>query len=343
VTTGEIPPSRLLNTSSNAWFAVGPVAVFEIAGVAPAHASAAILVAALAAQFAVDFAAVVVREAITRGTDLATLLRETWVYAVDAALSGVGLVVARDASPAAVLTLVPLLGLLSLFGHERRRRLEGLLELGSAYRGTALVLGDVVEADDGYTGKHCKSVVALALEVADVLSLDAQRRRNLEFGALLHDVGKIAIPKEIINKPGKLDAAEWTVIKTHTLEGQKMLERVGGFMREVGLIVRSHHERWDGGGYPDGLAGERIPLEARIIACCDTWNAMRTDRAYRNALSHEVALAELKGNSGSQFDPTVVEALLKVIEPAPGSVPIKVDDARPGLPSPGVAMPSQAA
>ena len=117
-----------------------------------------------------------------------------------------------------------------------------------------------------------------------MLGLDAERRRNLEFGALLHDVGKIAIPKEIINKPGKLDPDEWTVIKTHTLEGQKMLDRVGGFMREVGLIVRSHHERWDGGGYPDGLAGEAIPLEARIIAVCDSWNAMRTDRAYRKAL-----------------------------------------------------------
>jgi HD-GYP domain-containing protein (c-di-GMP phosphodiesterase class II) len=172
-----------------------------------------------------------------------------------------------------------------------------------------------------------------------VLKLDAQRRRNLEFGALLHDVGKIAIPKEIINKPGKLDAAEWTVIKTHTLEGQKMLERVGGFMRDVGLIVRSHHERWDGGGYPDGLAGEEIPLEARIIACCDTWNAMRTDRAYRKALSHEVALTELMANSRTQFDPTVVEALLNVIEPAP----VRVDESRPALPTPGVAVPSQAA
>jgi len=343
VARGQMPPSRLLTTPSNAWFAVGPVAVFEIAGVAPAHAGPALLIAALAAQFAVDFAAAALREAITRGTDLWTLLPETWVYGVDAALSGVGLVVARAGSPAAVLSLVPLLGLLALFGHERRRRLEGLLELGSAYRGTALVLGDVVEADDGYTGEHCKSVVALALDVADALKLDAQRRRNLEFGALLHDVGKIAIPKEIINKPGKLDAAEWTVIKTHTVEGQKMLERVGGFMREVGLIVRSHHERWDGGGYPDGLVGDRIPLEARIIACCDTWNAMRTDRAYRKALSHEVALAELTANSGTQFDPTVVEALVKVVEPAAASVPIRVDDSRPALPGAGVVMPSQAA
>jgi putative nucleotidyltransferase with HDIG domain len=343
VARGEVPASRLLITPSNAWFAVGPVAVFVIAGVTPAHAGAAILLAALIAQFAVDFTAAALREAISRSLDVTTLLRESWVYGIDAALSGVALVVARAASPAAVLALVPLLGLLALFGHERRQRLEGLLELGSAYRGTALVLGDVVEADDGYTGEHCKSVVSLALDVADVLKLDAQRRRNLEFGALLHDVGKIAIPKEIINKPGKLDAAEWTVIKTHTVEGQKMLERVGGFMRDVGLIVRSHHERWDGAGYPDGLSGERIPLEARIIACCDTWNAMRTDRAYRKALPHEVALTELMANVGTQFDPAVVEALLEVIEPAAGPVAVEAADSRPALPGAGMVIPSQAA
>src|SRR6202035_5553836 len=167
----------------------------------------------------------------------------------------------------------------------RHQRLESLVELNDAYRGTALVLGDVVEADDGYTGEHSKSVVGLALSVADRLGLPAEQRRTVEFAALLHDVGKIAIPKAVINKPGQLDPTEWRVIKTHTLEGQKMLDRVGGFMRDVGLIVRSHHERWDGCGYPDGLAGEAIPLEARIIACCDTWNAMRTDRCYRKALS----------------------------------------------------------
>ena len=99
------------------------------------------------------------------------------------------------------------------------------------------MLGDVVEADDDYTGQHCKGVVGLALAVAEQLDLDAEQRRNLEFGALLHDVGKIAIPKEIVNKPGKLNPEEWTIIKTHTVEGQRMLEQVGGFMREVGLIV----------------------------------------------------------------------------------------------------------
>ena len=99
------------------------------------------------------------------------------------------------------------------------------------------------------------------------------------------------MPKEIINKPGKLDAREWEIMTTHTTAGQEMLDRIGGFMRKVGLIVRSHHERWDGGGYPDGLAGEEIPLEARIIACCDSWSAMRTDRSYRKR-------AVLRGRAG---------------------------------------------
>jgi putative nucleotidyltransferase with HDIG domain len=169
----------------------------------------------------------------------------------------------------------------------------------------------------------------LTLAVGQELGLDAEQRRNLEFGALLHDVGKIAIPKEIINKPGKLDPSEWMIIKTHTVEGQKMLDRVGGFMRDVGLIVRSHHERWDGTGYPDGLAAEGIPIESRIITCCDAWNAMRTDRPYRKALSHEEALVELHANSGSQFDPDVVATLVRVVGPTTDA-PV----ARPNSPAP---------
>ena len=317
VLSGEIPPSRLLFTFGNAWFSLGPAFVFALANVEPGHAAAPLLLAALAAQFLVDFSFSALRYAIARGASLSSQLRESlWVYLIDAALSGVGLLAAEqiDTSPAAVLLLVPLLAVLATFARERHQRFESLLELSSAYRGTALVLGDVVEADDGYTGEHCKSVVALALDVAHHLKLSPQQRRNLEFGALLHDVGKIAIPKEIINKPGPLDPAEWAIIKTHTIEGQKMLDRVGGFMREVGLIVRSHHERWDGNGYPDGLAGEEILLEARIITCCDSWNAMRTDRVYRMALTHDAALAELHANSGTQFDPRIVRALTRVIE-----------------------------
>jgi HD-GYP domain-containing protein (c-di-GMP phosphodiesterase class II) len=151
------------------------------------------------------------------------------------------------------------------------------------------------------------------MQVGERLALSPEQLRNLEFGALLHDVGKIAIPKEIINKPGKLGPDEWLLVKTHTTEGQALLDRVGGFMSEVGRIVRSHHERWDGGGYPDGLAGREIPLEARIIAVCDSWNAMRTDRPYRKALPEREAIAELTACSGTQFDPELVDVLLEVV------------------------------
>jgi putative nucleotidyltransferase with HDIG domain len=297
-----------------------------------------ILIAAILAQFLVDFATATFRFTLGREASWSSHLRETWVYAVDAALTPVGLLAAKSTHSVILgaLAIVPLLGLLAVFAHERRRRLEGMLELSNAYRGTALVLGDVVEADDAYTGQHCRSVVALTLDVAERLKLGAERRRNLEFAALLHDVGKVAIPKEIINKPGKLDPHEWTIIKTHTLEGQKMLDRVGGFMRDVGMIVRSHHERWDGGGYPDGLAGEQIPLEARIIACCDTWNAMRTDRPYRKALSYEVASAELTAHSGTQFDPGIVDILIGIVaaeEARTGAgEPVPTATARPGSP-----------
>jgi putative nucleotidyltransferase with HDIG domain len=311
-----LPVSRLLQSAGNARFALGPSVVFALYGVSPVHAGAVILLDALAAQFVVDFVGSCISDAIGRQASLTSQLRESaWVYAVDAALAGVGLELAKNvhSSPEAALTLVPLLGLLAVFARERHQRLESLVELNDAYRGTALVLGDVVEADDGYTGEHSRSVVGLALSVADKLELPAEQRRNLEFAALLHDVGKIAIPKEVINKPGRLDSQEWRVIKTHTVEGQRMLDRVGGFMREVGLIVRSHHERWDGAGYPDGLAGEAIPLEARIIACCDTWNAMRTDRSYRTALPHSTALAELGRSAGSQLDPAMVGVLLSIV------------------------------
>jgi putative nucleotidyltransferase with HDIG domain len=318
VRSGELRPIRLLQLPSNSLFVVGPVLVLAVAHVEPAAAGPALLVAALAAQFAFDFAVSSFRFLVVWGKSLSAVVRSSWVYGIDAALSGIALVVAEDihAAPIAALALVPLLALLAVFAHERHGRLQSMLELSSAYRGTALVLGDVIEADDGYTGEHCKSVVSLALELAEELGLSPERQRNLEFAALLHDVGKIAIPKEIINKPGKLDPHEWTIIKTHTLEGQKMLDRVGGFMRQVGIIVRSHHERWDGGGYPDGLAGEAIPLEARIITCCDTWNAMRTDRPYRQALSQDVAVAELIANAGGQFDPHVVEKFLELVAPA---------------------------
>ena len=177
------------------------------------------------------------------------------------------------------------MGLLALFARERRERIDNALALSHAYRGTALLMSDLLEADDAYTGgEHSHGVVALALAVGDALGLDARDRRNLEFAALLHDIGKIRVPDAIINKPGKLTDEEFELVKRHPVDGQEMLERVGGVLAEVGIIVRHHHERWDGRGYPDRIAGEAIPLAARIICACDAYSAMTTNRSYRAAL-----------------------------------------------------------
>jgi HD-GYP domain-containing protein (c-di-GMP phosphodiesterase class II) len=115
-----------------------------------------------------------------------------------------------------------------------------------------------------------------------------------------------AVPN--INKPGPLDEEEWAVVRTHTVEGRRMLDQVGGALARVGVIVRASHERWDGGGYPDGLAGELIPVEARVVSTCDAFHAMTSDRSYRKALPMEMAVGELRACAGSQFDPRVVTA-----------------------------------
>jgi putative nucleotidyltransferase with HDIG domain len=274
----------------------------------------------LCAQIGTDFAVSVLGQRLTSRVPLADQLKESYmVYAIDAMLFPVGLLAAFgiDESPYSFALMTPLFGVLAVFAGERRIRLQQLTELNGAYRGTAMVLAEVVDADDAYTGRHTRDVVELSLEVADRLGLDADARRRVEFGALLHDVGKVAIPNEIINNPGPLNDAEWEVMRTHTIEGQRMLDRVGGAMSEVGAIVRSSHERWDGAGYPDGLGGERIPLEARIICACDAYNAMTTTRSYRQAMPPAAAAAELVRCAGTQFDPAVVDALLSVIGVAP--------------------------
>ena len=318
VVRGQLPISRLALVPSNTWFALGPAAVLAATG-APTAAEATVpLVAGIvAAQVAIDATMSCIRDALHGELDPRAVLGEAWLYAVDVALTPIAFVVALalPAHPWAALAIVPLLGVLAVFARERDARMQGLAELNTAYRGTALVLGDVVEADDGYTGEHCRDVVELAVAVGRRQGLSADRLRNLEFAALLHDVGKVAVPKSIINKPGALDPHEWEIVRQHTIQGQRMLDRVGGFMREVGTIVRSHHERWDGSGYPDGLAGDAIPLEARIIGCCDAWNAMTTTRSYREALSDDVAAHELRANSGTQFDPNIVVATLAVAQP----------------------------
>src|SRR3712207_1777442 len=190
------------------------------------------------------------------------------VHRVDALLFPIGLLAALAAAraPLAALLVLPLAYLLLVFARERENRIRQSLELGRAYRGTALLLRDLLEEDDEYTGRHTEDVVGLTVAVAERMELDEDTRRAAELGALLHDIGKIAVPDEIINKPGPLDDAEWAIMKTHTVEGERMLAQVGGLLADVGVVVRASHERWDGGGYPDGLVGEAIPVAARIVS-----------------------------------------------------------------------------
>jgi putative nucleotidyltransferase with HDIG domain len=320
VLRGGLSPSWLLTAAGNSWFALGPSLVLVLANDHSPDGPLGILALALGAQFGFDFAAAAVRDWSFGDLSLAELFQEVGpIYAIDVALSCLGIVVAFALPGHAewpVVLIAPLFLVLRTFSKERRNRLQQLAELNDAYQGTALLLGDVVEADDSYTGEHSKSVVRLALDVADAMGLDDDSKRGVEFGALLHDVGKIAVPKEIINKPGKLNEREWAVIKTHTIEGQKMLEKIGGFMVEIGRIVRASHEGWDGSGYPDGLAGEAIPLEARVVSACDAFNAMTTTRSYRKAMTLADAIGEMRKCAGSQFDPEVVDAVIGVVRSA---------------------------
>lgn len=313
----KMSPDRLALVIVSSWNAVGPALVLFFWGShAPSWQSLPVYAAALGAQFAFDYAsAYLCTRAVVRVTLFGQLKAMAPTFAVDAMLAPLGLLVAFSAyrHPWALLLLMPVLALFATFARERQHRIDNALELSTAYRGTAMLLGDVIEADDAYTGSHSRDVVDLVVSVADELGLDPHDRQNAEFAALLHDVGKVKIPPEIINKTGPLDDAEWAVMRTHTVVGEELLERIGGLLGEVGRIVRSCHERWDGSGYPDGLAGEEIPLAARIVCACDAWSAMTTDRSYRKARTPAEAAAELRASAGTHFDPRVVDALIAVL------------------------------
>ncbi len=309
------PVTSLAVAVGSAWFALGPAAVMIAAGEPIATAQRwPLLVALLAAQFASDFVSTAAIEWTALSVRPAALFEQMkLVFTVDALLAPIGFLAAIAGTDIALLMPLPLLMLIGRFARERKAGLDSALELSQAYRGTALLLGDVIEADDAYTGSHSRDVVSLTLAVADAMGLSPRDRRDAEFAALLHDVGKIRISDAILNKPGPLTADERAVMETHTIEGELLLEKVGGLLGRVGRIVRSCHERWDGAGYPDGLAGDAIPLVARIVCCCDAFNAMTTDRPYRKALAHSVAVAEIENGAGTQFDPDVAAALISVV------------------------------
>jgi diguanylate cyclase (GGDEF)-like protein len=181
--------------------------------------------------------------------------------------------------------------------------------LASGHGNVVAALVSALGERDRYTGEHSESVVELTARVGAELALDAEDIARLRTAALLHDIGKVGVPDEILQKPGPLDSREWEIMRQHPVIGERIVRAIPG-MGAIARIVRHEHERWDGGGYPDGLAGEAIPIDARIILACDAYHAMTSDRPYRRAMSHREALAELTTNAGSQFDPNVVEALV---------------------------------
>jgi HD-GYP domain-containing protein (c-di-GMP phosphodiesterase class II) len=160
--------------------------------------------------------------------------------------------------------------------------------------------------------EHVSGVTSLTAAVAARLQLDAEQLDETLRAAELHDVGKLAIPDEILNKPGPLDATEWAFMKQHPIIGQRILNAAPA-LAPVGILVRASHERWDGTGYPDGLAGTDIPRGARIVAACDAYDAMTSERCYQHARNRHDAVAELRRHAGTQFDPDVVDALTHVV------------------------------
>jgi response regulator RpfG family c-di-GMP phosphodiesterase len=201
---------------------------------------------------------------------------------------------------------------LQLYARDLRHLLEiergQRLLLAEGYRETVTALATALESKDSGTGTHSQRVQRYALELARTLGSELADDPSAEYGFLLHDVGKIGIPDSILHKPGPLTREERAQMETHTILGEQMLGGVA-FLRGAGLqIVRSHHERWDGNGYPDRLGGEDIPIGARIFAVADTLDAMTSDRPYRRALPWESAGAEIVRERGGQFDPGVVGA-----------------------------------
>ena len=181
-------------------------------------------------------------------------------------------------------------------------------ELRASYVATVRALTNAVEARDAYTGKHAERVAGYGLELARRVDSELTDDPQIEFGFLLHDIGKVAIPDGILHKPEPLGDEESRLMRTHPAIGWEILIQVP-FLEGAAQIVRAHHERWDGAGYPDGLVGEEIPLAARVFSVADALDAITTDRPYRQGAPLTEARAAIARGAGSQFDPSVVEAL----------------------------------
>jgi HD-GYP domain-containing protein (c-di-GMP phosphodiesterase class II) len=198
---------------------------------------------------------------------------------------------------------------------EQRRAAENAAgELDDSYRSTVRALAAALELRDDQTGGHAERVTALALQLAQTVEPELATDPRLEYGFLLHDIGKIGVPDTILLKPGPLTSREWETMRDHPMLGERIIARVpylGGTARHV---VAAHHEHWDGSGYPRRLRSYQIPVAARIFSVADAFDAMTNERPYRAAMKVEAALAEITRGAGTQFEPRVVEAFLALEE-----------------------------
>jgi HD-GYP domain-containing protein (c-di-GMP phosphodiesterase class II) len=176
-----------------------------------------------------------------------------------------------------------------------------------------IAMADAIDQRDPYTADHSQRVSEMSVRIAEIYGMNERDIERLRIAARLHDIGKIGIGNDVLHKPGKLTEQEWQIMKSHPAIGEQMLTPYRQFRHETALI-RSHHERWDGRGYPDGIRGTTIPLGARIIAVADTFDAMTTSRPYRPALSRQIAIDEIRNGALTQFDPQVVASFLQVME-----------------------------
>jgi ribonuclease P protein subunit RPR2 len=192
-----------------------------------------------------------------------------------------------------------------------KREREAAQELRRSYVATVRALSNAVEARDAYTARHAERVAAYGLTIAAAIGMDLTDVPEIEFGFLLHDVGKVAIPDAILYKPQPLEPEEFQLMARHPVIGWEIVRGVE-FLGAARDVVRSHHERWDGTGYPDGLAGEAIPLAARVFAVADTLDALTTDRPYRSARPIPEGREVIRENAGAQFDPRIVEAFDRI-------------------------------
>lgn len=220
---------------------------------------------------------------------------------------------AEDAASALIITLPALITVALLAGSLAARFTTMRTTERRRYKATIEALSTALTARDGYTGEHSQETLWLVNAISEQLRLSTHTCEYIADVALLHDIGKIGIPNEILHEPGKLNDEQWAVMKQHPVIGERIVVTVPG-LEEVARAIRHEHERWDGEGYPDGLRAGQIPLASRIVLVCDAFHAMTSDRPYRKAMSIEDARLELSRNAGSQFDPTVVGALLHVLD-----------------------------